>query len=91
MAAGHADDVSIARERTVDQPGPNNAITDVAGLRVGHHTAVGDGFLHRHHGRCSRRPAGWSAGVDVRGGGPATHETDLLEPTASVERIHALC
>ena len=30
------------------------------------------------------------AGVDVRGGGPATHETDLLDPTASVERIHAL-
>ena len=33
---------------------------------------------------------GMAAGVDVRGGGPATHETDLLAPTASVERIHAV-
>ena len=31
-----------------------------------------------------------TASVDVRGGGPATHETDLLDPTAAVETIHAL-
>lgn len=30
------------------------------------------------------------AGVDVRGGGPGTRETDLLAPTASVERVHAI-
>ncbi len=30
------------------------------------------------------------AGVDVRGGGPGTRETDLLAPTASVERITAI-
>ena len=31
-----------------------------------------------------------AAAVDVRGGGPASRETELLSPTASCERIHAL-
>ena len=31
-----------------------------------------------------------TASVDVRGGGPATRETDLLDPRRLVERIHAL-
>lgn len=31
------------------------------------------------------------AGVDVRGGGPATRETDLLNPINMVEKIHAVC
>ncbi|MCS6985924.1 MAG: P1 family peptidase [Sphingomonadaceae bacterium] len=35
-----------------------------------------------------RRPA--VAGVDVRGGGPGTRETDALAPDALVERIHAV-
>lgn len=30
------------------------------------------------------------AGCDVRGGGPATRETDLLRPVNTVERIHAV-
>lgn len=30
------------------------------------------------------------AGVDVRGGGPATRETDLLNPINMVEKIHAV-
>ncbi len=30
-------------------------------------------------------------GVDVRGSAPGTRETDLLRPTALVERIHAIC
>ncbi|MDO5032987.1 P1 family peptidase [Corynebacterium sp.] len=30
------------------------------------------------------------ASVDVRGGGPGTRETDLLEPHNTVERVHAL-
>lgn len=33
---------------------------------------------------------GASAGVDVRGGGPATRETDLLDPKNMVEKIHAV-
>lgn len=33
---------------------------------------------------------GMSAGVDVRGGGPATRETDLLHPKNMVQQIHAV-
>src|SRR6476660_6828110 len=29
-------------------------------------------------------------GVDVRGGAPGTRETDLLEPTAMVDAVHAI-
>jgi L-aminopeptidase/D-esterase-like protein len=34
---------------------------------------------------------GMVAGVDVRGAAPGTRETDLLRPTALVERINAIC
>lgn len=34
---------------------------------------------------------GCVAGVDVRGGGPATRETDLLNPVNMVQKIHAVC
>lgn len=70
-------------------PGPHNALTDVAGIRVGHHSVVGDGFLTGTTVVLAP-DGGMVAGVDVRGGGPGTRETDLLAPTASVERIHAL-
>ena len=33
---------------------------------------------------------GATAGVDVRGGGPATRETDLLRPENMVQKIHAV-
>ena len=29
-------------------------------------------------------------GVDVRGGGPGTRETDLLDPTALIDQVHAV-
>ncbi|MGS0686403.1 P1 family peptidase [Nakamurella sp. GG22] len=64
-------------------------MTDIAGLRVGHHTAVGEGLLTGTTVILAP-DGGMTAGVDVRGGGPATHETDLLDPTASVQRIHAI-
>ena len=63
-------------------------LRDVPGLRVGHWTdptgltgctvvlAPDDGAV---------------AGVDVRGSAPGTRETDLLRPTALVERINAIC
>ncbi len=35
-------------------------------------------------------PEGASAGVDVRGGAPGTRETDLLDPSNLVERVHAV-
>ncbi|MDO5414846.1 MAG: P1 family peptidase [Bacillota bacterium] len=33
---------------------------------------------------------GAAAGVDVRGGGPATRETDLLDPVKMVDKVHAV-
>ncbi|WP_187374482.1 MULTISPECIES: P1 family peptidase [Gracilibacillus] len=35
-------------------------------------------------------PEGAVAGVDVRGGAPGTRETDLLQPTNTVEQVHAV-
>ncbi|WP_203336878.1 P1 family peptidase [Nocardioides limicola] len=66
-----------------------NAITDVPGIRVGHAHRVGDGWLT---GTTVVLPpsTGAVAGVDVRGGGPGTRETDLLDPRNLVERVHAI-
>lgn len=33
---------------------------------------------------------GMAAGLDVRGGGPASRESELLKPTAAAESIHAV-
>ena len=63
-----------------------DAITDVAGIAVGHFThperATGCTVL-----LC---PQGAVAGVDVRGGAPGTRETDLLRPENLVDRVHAV-
>lgn len=68
------------------RPGPLNLITDVAGLQVGHAederaqtgvtTLMCSGF--------------WTAGVDVRGGGPGVRETETLSPENLVGRAHAI-
>lgn len=67
-------------------PGPNNLITDVPGLRVGHaqdHTLksgvtvlVGDRPMTTSH--------------HTMGGAPGTRETDLLAPDKSVAQVDAL-
>jgi L-aminopeptidase/D-esterase-like protein len=63
-----------------------NLITDVPGLKVGHatDTALGSGVT----ALLFDEPA--VASVDLRGGGPGTRETDLLQPAATVERIDAI-
>ena len=35
-------------------------------------------------------PAGAAAGLDVRGGGPASRESELLRPVAAADKIHAV-
>src|SRR5450830_1437150 len=65
---------------------PEGSITNVLGIEVGHFTDA-------------RRPTGCSviiardgavAGVDVRGAAPGTRETDLLQPSNLVDRVHAI-
>lgn len=61
-------------------------ITDVPGIRVGHETnleaATGCTVI-----LCEAPAVG---GVDVRGGAPATRETDVLRPMHMVEEVHAV-
>jgi putative pantetheine hydrolase len=71
------------------KPGPTNTLTDVAGLRVGHYQRTGDGWLTGTTVVLTP-PDGAVAGVDVRGGGPGTRETDVLDPRNLVERVHAI-
>ncbi len=56
------------------------------GVRVGHYTdrsaATGCTVVICEDGAVG--------GVDVRGGAPGTRETDLLAPTATVDRVHAV-
>lgn len=68
------------------RPAPRNLITDVAGLTVGH--AADDGVKSGVTAiLCS---GAWPAGVDVRGGGPGTRETEALAPENLVGRAHAV-
>jgi L-aminopeptidase/D-esterase-like protein len=61
-------------------------LTDVQGVKVGHHT------LEARPTGCTvvLVEGGAVAGVDVRGSAPGTRETDLLNPTNSVEQVHAI-
>ncbi|HET7399959.1 MAG TPA: P1 family peptidase [Intrasporangium sp.] len=70
-------------------PGATNSLTDVAGLRVGHHTRDEPGWLTGTTVVIAP-PGGAVAGVDVRGGGPGTRETDLLDPRNLVDRVNAI-
>ncbi|MBC8570725.1 P1 family peptidase [Zongyangia hominis] len=62
------------------------SLWDIENIKIGHaqdmEHATGCTVL-----LCER---GAPAGVDVRGGGPASRETELLRPTASCQGIHAL-
>ncbi|GAA0539216.1 P1 family peptidase [Paractinoplanes ferrugineus] len=71
------------------RPGRLNGITDVAGIRVGHYERIGDGWLTGTTVVLAP-PAGATGGVDVRGGGPGTRETDLLDPRNLVDRVNAV-
>ncbi|TMR00608.1 P1 family peptidase [Actinomadura soli] len=66
--------------------GPNNAITDVPGVTVGHYTdttnVTGTTALIL--------PDGALAGADVRGGAPGTVNTDALQPVALQPDVHGL-
>jgi D-aminopeptidase len=67
-------------------PGPRNLLTDIAGIRVGHadDARIASGVT----AIVFDPPAVVS--VDVRGGGPGTRETDLLDPSRPADRIDAI-
>ncbi len=69
-------------------PAGPGAITDVPGVRVGHAQRTGDGWLTGV--TVVLPPPGTVAGVDVRGGGPGTHETDALDPRTLVPTADAV-
>ncbi|MFF8944337.1 P1 family peptidase [Streptomyces sp. NPDC014864] len=66
-----------------------DALTDVAGVRVGHATRRGGGWLTGT--TVVLAPEGGAvAAVDVRGGGPGTKETDALDPRNLVRKVDAI-
>lgn len=60
----------------------------IDGFAIGHHTADADGWLTGS--TVVLATDGAVGGVDVRGGGPGTRETDLLRPGTLVERVDAV-
>lgn len=75
-----------AREALLAFRQANQTLTAVDGLKVGHHT------LRERPTGCTVIVAerGAVGGVDVRGSAPGTRETDLLNPTNLVEKVHAI-
>ncbi|WP_328857662.1 P1 family peptidase [Williamsia herbipolensis] len=81
-------------------PGPRDSLGDVAGVTVGQAHRIDDDVTVA----TDETPgAGWATGttvvglpvgavaaVDVRGGGPGTRETDLLDPANTVQTAHAI-
>ena len=55
------------------------------GMSIGHFSGTDTGVTVLYCG-----PGGALGSVDVRGGGPGTRETDLLQPHNTVERVHAV-
>ncbi|MFP4360323.1 MAG: P1 family peptidase [Alphaproteobacteria bacterium] len=70
----------------MNRPGPKNALTDVAGLTVGHaeHATWPTGAT------VVVAEAPVVAAADQRGGAPGTRELALLEPGCLVERVDAV-
>ena len=70
------------------------AITDVGGIRVGHHhrldhdATLGSGWASGT--TVVLTPPGTVGAVDGRGGAPGTRETDLLDPMNSVRHVDAI-
>jgi L-aminopeptidase/D-esterase-like protein len=86
-AAAPAGESGARAQAAATGPRPlGGAITDVPGVKVGHFTDP-------------RRPTGCTVvltedgaagGVDVRGAAPGTRETDLLDPSNLVDKVHAV-
>ena len=71
-----------------------NSITDVGGIRVGHHQRLDPDASFGAGWACGvtvvLTPPGTVGAVDCRGGAPGTRETDLLDPVNSVRFVDAV-
>jgi L-aminopeptidase/D-esterase-like protein len=71
-----------------------SSITDVSGIRVGHHQRLDPDASLGAGWACGTTvvltPPGTVGAVDCRGGAPGTRETDLLDPTNSVRFVDAV-
>jgi L-aminopeptidase/D-esterase-like protein len=78
---------SVAGAACAQTPGRYNAITDVPGISVGHHTGSDAGTTVV----LAEGPSGQGvpAGVVTRGGSPAARDTDLLRPENRNEAVNA--
>ena len=85
-AAGAAASAQTAAPRASGRTGPLNLITDVEGIKIGqaHDAGVRTGVTVI----LAEKPA--VAAVDVRGGGPAGRETDVLKPENLVQEVDAI-
>lgn len=77
-----------AAQAPAQTAGPNNAITDVPGIRVGHSTLADSGVTVVL--AAGPTGAGVAGGVTQRGGAPTTRETDLMRPDNMVESMNAV-
>ncbi len=64
----------------------HHGLTAIEGIAVGHHT------LKNRPTGCTvvLTEGGATAAVDVRGSAPGTRETDLLDPSNTVQKVHAI-
>ena len=68
------------------EPGASDSILDVGGLKVG--SAHDEAVLTGTTVIIPDEPV--AMGVDVRGGGPGTRDTEALDPTCLVQKVHGL-
>jgi L-aminopeptidase/D-esterase-like protein len=78
----------LASPGWAQMPGPNNAITDVPGIKVGHFT--GNPLTGTTVVIAEKNGQGVAGGVSQRGGAPGTRETDLLKPENMVQIVNAI-
>ncbi len=78
--------IMFASLPTGTRPAIAGGLTDVEGLKVGHHT------LSERPTGCTvvLAEAGAVAGVDIRGGAPGTREVALLDPVNHVQKAHGV-
>ncbi len=79
----------MSPNRVVSNFTPVGSITDVPGINVGHYQRTGRGWQTGTTAVIA--PGGAVPGVDVRGGGPGTRETDALAPENLVDQINGIC